>query len=107
MEADLHVEMVSRLLEDARAGLAHAVPRAVLPPPGSAPDRLRWLSSWPEVGPADDLTWLGLPDRADWRSIVIGASERFPEHWAAGSRIASEGLPCPSGVLRGRALKSV
>lgn len=84
VEADNNVEMVSRLLEDARAGLPHAIPGAVLLPPGSAPDRLRWVSSWPEVGPSDSLGWLGLPETADWRSVVVAAYERYPEHWAAG-----------------------
>jgi hypothetical protein len=41
VRADDNVEMVSRLLEDARAGLDHAFPNAVLLPPGSVEDRLR------------------------------------------------------------------
>ena len=82
--ADDNVEMVSRLLEDARAGLDHAFPNAILLPPGSVEDRLRWLSSWPEIDPVDTLAFLGLSGTAPWREVLVAAYERFADHWAAG-----------------------
>jgi hypothetical protein len=84
VRADDNVEMVSRLLEDARAGLGHAFPGAVLLPPGSVEDRLRWLRSWPETDPAETLAFLGPPGTATWKEAVVAAYERFPNHWAAG-----------------------
>jgi hypothetical protein len=83
VRADDNVEMVSRLLEDARAALDHAFPGALLLPPGPVADRLRWIESWPEVGPAEALTWLGLPETAPWKSVVAAAYARFSDHWAA------------------------
>ncbi|WP_046863081.1 hypothetical protein [Microvirga massiliensis] len=84
VRADDNIEMVSRLLEEARAGRTHAFPGAVLLPPGSVEDRRRWLDSWPAIGPPDALSWLGLPPDAGWEEVVIRAYQRFPEHWAAG-----------------------
>ena len=60
VRADDNIEMVSRLLDDARAGLDHAIPSAILLPPGSVDDRLRWLRSWPEIDPIGTLSLLGL-----------------------------------------------
>lgn len=82
--ADDNVEMVSRLLDDALAGRDHAFPSAVLLPPGSVEDRLRWLGSWPEVGPVGALAFLGVPVMASWPEAVAAAYERFADHWAAG-----------------------
>ena len=82
--ADANIEMVSRLLEDARAGRDHAFPGAVLLPPGAVENDMRWLRSWPEVGPLKTLAWLGLPANAAWRDEVVAAYARFPDHWAAG-----------------------
>lgn len=84
VRADGNVEMVSRLLEDARAELDHAFPGAVLLPPEAVADRLRWIDSWPEVGPAEALAWLGLPETAPWNRVVAAAYARFSDHWAAG-----------------------
>lgn len=83
VRTDDNVEMVSRLLEDALGGLAHAFPSAVLLPPGSVADRLRWIDSWPRVGPAEALAWLGLPEETSWNPIVAAAYSRFRDHWAA------------------------
>jgi len=84
VRADDNVEMVSRLAEDAEAGLAHAIPGDVVLPPGSVEDRLRWVRSWPEIGPAETVSWLGLPAGAAWAEVVLAAYKRFPDHWAAG-----------------------
>ncbi|MCJ2044032.1 hypothetical protein MKK58_05725 [Methylobacterium sp. J-078] len=84
VEADANIEMVSRLSEDAQAGLASAFPGAILLPPGAVEDRLRWLRAWPQIDPEETLAWLGLPDDADWEAVAIAAYRRFPEHWAAG-----------------------
>jgi hypothetical protein len=84
VQADENVEMVSRLAEDAEAGLAHAIPGDVVLPAGAIEDRLRWVHSWPEIGPAEAVAWLGLPEGAEWREIVLAAYRRFPDHWAAG-----------------------
>ena len=84
VEADANIEMVSRLAEDAQAGLASAFPGAILLPPGTVEDRLRWLQTWPKIDPKGTLAWLGLPDDANWESVVVAVYRRFPEHWAAG-----------------------
>ena len=84
VEADANIEIVSRLAEDAQTGLASAFPGAILLPPGAVEDRLRWLRAWPKIDPAETLTWLGLPDDTDWKSVVVAVYRRFPEHWAAG-----------------------
>lgn len=84
IRADDNVEMVSRLAEDARGGHRLAIPGAILLPPGSVDDRLRWIGSWPDIGPADAVSHLGLPETASWESIVMAAYDRFPDHWAAG-----------------------
>jgi len=83
VRTDDNVELVSRLLEDAQAGLDHAFPGAVLLPPGSLGDRLRWIDSWPRVGPAEALAWLGLSEETPWNAVVAAAYGRFPDHWAA------------------------
>lgn len=83
VRTDDNVEMVSRLLEDARAGLDHAFPGAVLLPPGAVADPLRWIDSWPHVGPAEALAWLGLPVGTPWNTVVAAAYSRFQAHWAA------------------------
>lgn len=57
---------------------------AVVLPPGSVEDRLRWVRSWPEIGPGETVGWLGVPAGAAWREVVVAAYRRFPDHWAAG-----------------------
>lgn len=81
--ADANIEMVSRLVEDARAGRANAFPGAVLLPPRSVADRLRWLRTWPELDPVETVAWLGLGEGASWEDVVTAAYVRFPDHWAA------------------------
>ncbi|MCJ2021868.1 hypothetical protein MKK84_31415 [Methylobacterium sp. E-065] len=84
VEAHANIEMVSRLAEDAQAGVASAFPGAILLPPSAIEDRLRWLRAWPEVDPKETLDWFGLPEGAAWESVVMEVYRRFPEHWAAG-----------------------
>ncbi|TXN03744.1 hypothetical protein FV222_08225 [Methylobacterium sp. WL103] len=84
VEADANIEMVSRLAEDGQAGVTSAFPGAILLPPGAVDDRLRWLQAWPRIEPEETISWLGLPNGADWGAIVSAAYRRFPEHWAAG-----------------------
>jgi hypothetical protein len=81
---DENIELVSRLLEDARLGLEHAFPGAVLLPPGSLEDRFRWVRSWPTIGPQETLGWLGLNERASWTEVIVSIYARFSDHWAAG-----------------------
>jgi hypothetical protein len=82
--ADNNIEMVSRLLEDARLGHDHAFPGAILLPPNAIEDSFRWARSWPTLEPLETLGWLGLNERASWHEVVVAAYARFPNHWAAG-----------------------
>ena len=84
VHADNNVEMVSRLLEDARLGQEHAFPGALLLPPGAIEDRFRWVRSWPTVEPRETLGCLGLNERASWNEVVPATYTRFSDHWAAG-----------------------
>jgi hypothetical protein len=66
--------MVATLLADA----------SLLLPPGEVDDNLRWLRTWPEIGPQETFAWLSLPSDASWKNIVEAAYSRFEDHWAAG-----------------------
>ena len=81
---DRNVELLATLLADAEAGREHAFPDTLVLPPDAIDDRLRWLHTWPELGPAEVLAWLGLPDDADWQAVVRAAYVRLKDHWAAG-----------------------
>lgn len=83
VRSDENTEIVSRLLEDARADRESGCPGALVLPPGSAEDRFRWIGTWPQVGPVDAVAAIGLAEGASWKDIVIAVYERFPEHWAA------------------------
>lgn len=84
VRSDRNIELVATLLTDAQAGRDHAYPSALVLPPGAAEDRLRWLDTWPNPGPADAFARLGLPPDADWPAVVEAAYARFADHWAAG-----------------------
>lgn len=84
VHADDNVELVSRLLADLREGQENAIPGALVLPPGSAEDSLRWLQAWPELGPPEALDVLGLSRRAEWKQVLEAAYARFSDHWAAG-----------------------
>ncbi len=84
VRSDRNIELVATLLTDAQAGRDHAYPSALVLPPGTAEDRLRWLDTWPDPGPAEAFAWLGLPPDAGWPAVVEAAYARFADHWAAG-----------------------
>jgi len=79
-----NIEMVATLLADACAGRDNAYPGTIVLPPGAVEDRLRWLDTWPEPGPAEAFAWLGLPPEPAWPAVVSAAYARFEDHWAAG-----------------------
>ncbi len=81
---DRNIEMVATLLADVREGRTNACPATLVLPPGAVEDRLRWLCTWPELGPQETFTWLGLAPEAAWQDIVQAAYARFQDHWAAG-----------------------
>src|SRR4051812_37635811 len=64
--SDGNIELVATLLEEARAGREHAYPGALVLPPGALSESLRWIDTWPQLGPADCLVWLGLPQDVSW-----------------------------------------
>jgi hypothetical protein len=84
VQNDLNVEMVATLLEDARAGRENAYPGSLVLPPGEVDDRLRWIDTWPELGPEQAISWLDLSSEASWTAIVSAAYARFENCWAAG-----------------------
>jgi|HubBroStandDraft_1064217.scaffolds.fasta_scaffold117588_2 hypothetical protein len=84
VQNDQNIELVTTLLEDARAGRENAYPGSLVLPPGAVEDSLRWVEQWPKLGPKGTLTWLGLPSEAGWAAIVTTVYARFEDHWAAG-----------------------
>lgn len=79
-----NVELVATLLADAQAARENVYPGALVLPPGETENRLRWLGTWPEPGPAEAFASLGLPSKAGWPAVVEAAYARFEDHWAAG-----------------------
>jgi hypothetical protein len=83
ISSDDNIELVATLSDAAKRGLAHAKPGALVLPPGSAPDKDRWLDAWP------DLFALAWPEeqkserRGQWHEIVRATYERFHDHWVA------------------------
>jgi hypothetical protein len=84
VRSDQNIELVSTLLEDVLAGRENGCPATLVLPPGSVEDRLRWIGTWPQLGPAEAIGWLGLPADASWTSVVTAAYARSPDYWAAG-----------------------
>lgn len=84
VRSDRNVELVATLLTDARAGREQAYPGTVVLPPGAVEDRLRWLGTWPQLGPAEAFAWLGLTSDASWPAVVEASYVRFGDHWVAG-----------------------
>ncbi len=84
VQNDRNIEMVATLLADAREGRANAYPSALVLPPGAVEDGLRWLKTWPEMGPRETFAWLGAAPEATWEEIARAAYARFEDHWAAG-----------------------
>ena len=60
VETDENVELVSRLRLDLQDETPR-LPGVLVLPPGSAPDPLRWIATWPQIGPSDALVDLDLP----------------------------------------------
>lgn len=83
VSTDANVEVVSRLREDLEQGDVR-LPGALVLPPGSVADEMRWIANWPEIGPLEALDWFDLTAEAHWRDIVRAALGRFDDHWAAG-----------------------
>jgi len=88
VQNDQNIELVATLLEDARSNRGNAFPGSLVLPPGAIEDRLRWLGTWPDLGPQEAFAWLGVPSGAEsgteWKAIVRAAYARFGDHWAAG-----------------------
>lgn len=84
VRADDNVELVSKLWNDLREEGEGSVPGALVLPPGSLDDSLRWISSWPSVSPPETLASFGLPERAEWNGVIAAVYAHFASHWAAG-----------------------
>lgn len=84
IRTDSNVELVDRLRDDLQADKAARLPGALVLPPGSIDDELRWIANWPDVEPSAALTFLGLSVDAEWRDVVRAVYDRFAGHWAAG-----------------------
>jgi hypothetical protein len=84
IRSDRNIELVATLLAAGRAGEGHAIPGALVLPPGNVEDDMRWLDYWPETGPAKGIASLGLPADAPWSEVVLAAYSKFEDHWAAG-----------------------
>jgi len=84
VQTDRNIELVATLLGDARAGRGNACPATLLLPPGTVENGLRWLKTWPKMGPQETFCWLGSAAEASWKEIVTAVYTRFENHWAAG-----------------------
>ena len=88
VRADDNVELVSRLLIDARAGEEHALPGVLLLPPGAVEDSSRWIVRHPlgkrcRALDAAQQGLLGLGRDARWQDVATATYGRFEDHWAA------------------------
>ena len=63
VRTDQNIELVTTLLEDARAGRENAYPGSLVLPPGAVEDGLRWIHEWPKLGPEAALDLAGPPRR--------------------------------------------
>jgi hypothetical protein len=84
IRSDRNIELAATLLAEVRAGCGHACPGALVLPPGSVAEPLRWIDTWPEIKPVAALAWLGVPPDANWSDVVEAAYARFADHWVAG-----------------------
>ena len=84
VRTDQNIELVATLLEDARSDRENACPSSLVLPPGALEDRLRWLDTWPDLGPQEAFAWLSLSSQKGWDAIVGAVYARFADHWAAG-----------------------
>jgi hypothetical protein len=65
------------------AGNTLTCPGALVLPP-RVEEHLRWLDTWPELGPVGALAWLGLALDANWSDVVEASYSLFQDHWVAG-----------------------
>ena len=84
VRTDQNIELVATLLADARANRDNACPSTIVLPPETIEDRLRWLDTWPGLGPQEAFAWLNVSSQSGWDSIVRAVYARFENHWAAG-----------------------
>ena len=80
---DRNIELADTLLADIKADREHARPGALILPPG-VKEHLRWLDTWPELGPVEAFAWLGLARDASWSEVVEAVYSRFRDHLVAG-----------------------
>jgi len=80
---DRNIELAETVLADIQADPDHACPGALVLPPGSLEDHLRWLDCWPQIGPSEAFTRLGLAADATWPEVVEAACRLFRDHWVA------------------------
>jgi hypothetical protein len=84
VSTDKNIELVETLIEQIDTGEVKHWPGAVVLPPESVDDRLRWVRNWPKIEPAEALAFLGCSPDAEWPEIVRASCCRFQDHWAAG-----------------------
>lgn len=82
--ADCNIELVANLREELIGGADERLPGVLVLPPGSFEDDLRWIRTWPKLGPADAFASLELSTDASWRDVAAAVYNRFEDHWAAG-----------------------
>jgi hypothetical protein len=82
--SDRNIELAETLLADCKAGRENATPGALVLPPGSVKEHLRWLDTWPELGPRGAFAELGLVPEASWPEVVEASYALFQDHWVAG-----------------------
>lgn len=85
VRTDNNVELISTLRDDLRCEAAIMLPHTLVLPPSVGSDKLRWIGTWPELGPLEAVDALGLSAGPDWRTIVEAVYDRFADHWAAGA----------------------
>ena len=81
---DNNVELIVTLRDDLRSDGAIRLPHTLVLPQSLCAVELRWIGTWPELGPLDAVDALGLPAQREWRTIVEAVYDRFADHWAAG-----------------------
>jgi hypothetical protein len=84
VRSDRNIELAATLLTDLQAGRENACLGALVLPPGSVEDRLRWLDTWPKLGPAEAFAWLGLAHNVTWPEVIKASYALFQDHWVAG-----------------------
>jgi hypothetical protein len=82
--SDRNIELAATLLQDIKADRENACPGSLVLPPGSVKEHLRWLDTWPKLGPVEAFAWLDLRPDACWQEVVKACYSRFQDHWVAG-----------------------